>query len=323
MWPIHGPECDPGNLAQAGAEAVNLKIFGAFAAFVLLCTTAVRAASPGAIAVVCDTEIAPYRELVEGFSKAADLPVRVLPPGEAARDDLEAQLRRDGVRAVLAVGIQAREAAERLRELPVLLAMVPQVEPWVAAQANRIGIEMALSPRRHLETIRRVFPLARRVGVIFDPAQTGGYVREAASEAGLGLTLVTREISRPAELQRRLEELRGQADVLWLLPDPTALQGANLDALLLASFESRTPLYGFARKYAELGAVAAAHLDPEAMGAQAATMLAAALDRAPAPAATRWRYATGARLVVNQKVARKMGLDLDPTLLEEADDVLR
>jgi ABC-type uncharacterized transport system substrate-binding protein len=59
------------------------------------------------------------------------------------------------------------------------------------------------------------------------------------------------------------------------------------------------------------------------MGAQAAGMLAAALDRPPEPAAARWQYATGARLVVNQKVARKMGLDLDPALLEAADDVLR
>ena len=113
-------------------------------------------------------------------------------------------------------------------------------------------------------------------------------------------------------------------DVLWLLPDLTVLQGANLDALLLASFESRIPLYAFARKYVELGAVAAAHLDPAAMGAQAAAMF-AGLDPAPAPAraAERWQYATGARLVVNQKVARKMGLELDPALLQEAGDVLR
>jgi putative ABC transport system substrate-binding protein len=93
--------------------------------------------------------------------------------------------------------------------------------------------------------------------------------------------------------------------------------------MLLASFESRLPLYGFARKYAELGAVAAAHLDPAAMGAQAAALLAVSLDGASEPAAARWRYATGAQLIVNQKIARKMGLDLEAALLEEADDVLR
>ena len=299
-----------------------MKLLARVFATLLLAAVPAVAAPAGEILVVCDTGIAPYRALLEGFAKSSPLPVRVVAPEGAAGADLEARLRREGVRAVLAVGMQSRAAVEDLRELPVLLAMAPRVEPWVAAQPNRLAIEMALSPRQHLEAIRRVFPRARRVGVVYDPAQSGGYVREAASEAGLGLTLATREIGRPAELARRLEELRGQADVLWLLPDPTVLQGANLDALLLASFESRIPLYAFARKYVELGAVAAAHLDPAAMGEQAAAML-AAVNHVPSPAAVRWRYATGTRLVVNQKVARKMGIELDPALLREADDVIR
>jgi putative ABC transport system substrate-binding protein len=306
----------------AGAEALKSKILFALAPLLLICVTVALAAPRGEVAVVCDQDIAPYRALLEGFRKAIDLPVRVIPVKEAAQGGLEERLRREGVRAVLAVGMQSRAAVEDLRELPVLLAMVPHVEPWVAAQANRLGIEMALSPRQHLETMRRIFPRARRVGVVYDPAQSGGYVREAVSEAGLGLTLVTHEIAHPAELARSVEELRGKVDILWLLPDPTVLQGPNLDALLLASFESRIPLYAFARKYVDLGAVAAAHLDPAAMGAQAAAMF-AGLDQAPAPAAVHWRYATGVRLIVNQKVARKMGLELDPALLREADDVIR
>jgi putative ABC transport system substrate-binding protein len=290
---------------------------------VLLLAAAPAASAPaGEVAVLCETDVGPYRELLKGFREASALPVRVLAPEDARKEGLEERLREQGATAVLAVGEGARAAVEGLRRLPVLLAMVPRVEPWVAAQRNRLGIEIALSPRQHLEAIRRVFPRARRVGVVYDPAQSGGYVREALSEAGLGLTLVTREIARPAELARRVDELRGEADVLWLLPDPTVLQGPNLDALLLASFESRIPLYAFARKYVERGAVAAAHFDPAAMGAQAAAML-AGLGQAPAPASARWRYATGARLVVNQKVARKMGLELDPALLREADHVLR
>ena len=289
----------------------------------LICATLALAAPRGEIAIVCDQDIAPYRVFVEGFRKASTLPVRVIPCAEAARPGFEEWLRREGVRGVAAVGLQPCAAVDGLRELPVLRAMAPRVEPWVAAQPNRLGIEMMPSPRQHLETIRRVFPRARRVGVVFDPVQTGGYVREATLTAGLGLTLVTREATHPPDLSRRLEELRGQVDVIWLLPDTTVLHGENLDLLLLTSFESHIPLYGFARKYVELGAIAAVYFDPEAMGAQAAGMLATALDRAPEPAAARWQYATGVRLVVNQKVARKMGLEIDPALLQEADDVLR
>ena len=108
-----------------------------------------------------------------------------------------------------------------------------------------------------------------------------------------------------------------------MLPDPTVLQPANLDLLLLASFESRTPLYGFARKYVELGAIAAAHLDPAALGAQVAGLTRRALASPGGAGTARWEYAGGAQLVLNQKVARKMGVVLDPDVLESAADVLR
>jgi len=295
------------------------------AALLLLATQAPAASAATAceVAVVCDREIAPYRALLDAFTSACDCTVRVIPPQEANPDGLEQRLKASGARAVLAVGLQARAAVEGLRDLPVLLTMVPQVAPWVAARANRFGIEMSLSPRQHLEALRRVFPRAKRIGVIFDPAQTGGYVREAqAAEAALGLTLVTREIARPGEFSRKLEELRGQVDVIWVLPDPTALQGENLNILLLASFESHVPLYGFARKYVESGMIAASQFDFAAIGAQVAELIRQA-PSAAVGARARWEYARGGQLVLNQKVARKMGIVFAPDVLEGAADVIR
>lgn len=296
----------------------------AILAALLLIAAPALAAPPGEVAVICDQELAPYRALLASFTENCDCTVRVIPTREAAQPGLEQRLKSTGVRAVLAVGLEARVAAEGLRDLPVVLTMVPQVAPWVEAQANRSGIELSLSPRQTLETLRRVFPWAKRIGLVFDPAQVGGYVREAqAPAAALNLKLETREIARPGELSRRLAELRGRVDVLWVLPDPTALQAENLTVLLLASFESRLPIYGFARKYVELGAIAAAQADFTALGDQAASMIRRVSSPSADAAPVRWEYARGAQLVLNQKVARKMGIVLDPAVLEAAVDVLR
>ena len=252
----------------------TLRAVGTGLAFLLPRATPTLAAPAGDVAVICEQEIEPYRALLEGFRSACDCTVRVIPPQEVKSEGLEQRLKAAGVRVVLAVGLQAQAAVEGVRDLPVVLTMVPQVAPWVAAQANRSGVEMSLPPHRQLETLRRVFPRAKRIGLVFDPAQTGDYVREAqAAAAGLNLTLETREITRPGELSRRLAELRDVVDVIWMLPDPTVLQGENLDILLLASFESRIPLYGFARKYVELGAVAATQLDFAALGEQIAGLI--------------------------------------------------
>lgn len=314
--------------AGTGPVATTLRaaLLAAVAAFVVLLpgTGPARAAATGDIVVICDREIAPYRALLEAFTKACDCTVRVIPPQDVKPEGLEPRLKGEGVRAVLAVGLQAREAVEGLRELPVVLTMVPLVEPWVAARPNRRGIEMALSPRQHLETLRRVFPWARRIGLVFDPEQTGGYVREARSAAAaLNLTLETCEIAKPGELSLRFGELRDRIDVFWLRPDPKVLQGENLNILLLGSFESHIPLYGFAKKYVELGAIAAAHIDPAALGVQAAGMIRRVIAPSTGGAPPRWEYARDAQLVLNQKVARRMGIVLDPAVLEAAADVLR
>jgi putative ABC transport system substrate-binding protein len=298
----------------------------ALAALLLLAAQALAASAATAdkVAVICDREVAPYRALLEGLTSACNCTVRVIPPREAKPEGLEQRLKAEGVRAVLAVGLQAQAAVEGVRDLPVVLTMVPQVAPWVAAQANRSGVEMSLPPRRHLETLRRVFPRAKRIGLVFDPAQTGDYVREAqAAAAELNLALETREIARPGELSSRLEELRGRVDVIWVLPDPTVLQGENLNLLLLASFESRVPLYGFARKYVELGAIAASQVDFAALGDQVAGLVRRVSLKPAGVAPPRWEYARGAQLVLNQKVARKMGIVFDPEVLEDAADVLR
>jgi putative ABC transport system substrate-binding protein len=279
-----------------------------------------QARPAGTVVVICDRDIGPYGALLNAFAKTCDCTVRIISPLETRSEGLESRLKAEGVRAVLAVGLPARAAVEGLRELPVVLTMVPQVEPWVAAQPNRHGIEMSLAPRHHLEMLRQVFPQAKRIGLVFDPAQSGGYVREAYNAAAaLNLTLETREIARPGELARHLGELRGRIDVLWLLPDPTVLQAENLSVLLLDSFESRVPIYGFARKYVELGAIAASHLDPAALGAQAAGMLRRGTGSPAGGTGLRWEYARGAQLVLNQKVARKMGIALGPAALETAD----
>lgn len=283
-----------------------------------------RAATAVDVAVICDPEIAPYRAMLEAFTEACDCTVRVIPPQVSEQPGLELRLKAAGVRAVLAVGLQARAAVEGVRELPVVLTMVPQVASWIDAQPNRHGIGMSLAPRQNLETLRRVFPQAKRIGVVFDPAQTGGYVREAGlAAAALNLTLETHEIGKPGDLSRHLEELRDRIDVIWMLPDPTLLQGENLSVLLLASFESRVPIFSFASKYVALGAIAAAFLDPVALGTQAAEVIGRASSRSGGVAQPRWEYARGAQLVLNQKVARKMGIVLDPAVLEAAADVIR
>ena len=95
------------------------------------------------------------------------------------------------------------------------------------------------------------------------------------------------------------------------------------DQVAKALVRARIPLYSFARKYVDLGAIAASQLDFAALGAQVAELVRHLPAPASGAAGARWVYAREAQLVINQKVARKMGLVLDPDVLEAAADVIR
>jgi putative ABC transport system substrate-binding protein len=276
----------------------------------LACAGHAGAGEP-AIAVVFNPGIRPYEAFLAGFKSALRSPVVEVPLKGNGPVPGPESLRTGHLKLLVAVGIDALTAVEPARDLPVLATMIPDLRRRMAAAENRFGLEMAIAPARHLEAVHRLFPAARRIGVLYDPRSSGEYLREAGTAAAaLGLTLVPREVGPPRETVERLAGLKGAIDVFWMLPEPALAQPDVLDALFLFSFQNRVPVYSFARKYVAVGAVAALTVDPFDLGVQAARLV----DTAAAPdrpgGAPRWRYATENALVVNRKVAEKMGLTL-------------
>jgi len=275
------------------------------------------------VAVVTEPGVAPYKVVLQGFRAACPCRVLEFSLAEARAQGFERRLGEAGAAAVLAIGMPAREAVSAVRGLPVVAVMAPRMQEWAAGAANRFGISLAVSPQAHLEAIRLVYPGARRVGVIYDPAESGEYVREALAAApSLGLELLAREAARPEEVPRALTRELAGTDVLWLLPDPTVLGAENLDLFLLDSFQKRLPIHAFALKYVELGAVSALNADLGALGRQAGRRLERRLQLGAGGGEPRFAYARGFQLVLNGMVARKMGIALPAAALEEAAHVV-
>jgi putative ABC transport system substrate-binding protein len=275
-----------------------------------------------AVAVYLNPEIRPYHAVLEGFKSSCDCTVTELPLAGKDHAPPVETLAAGKLKLVLAVGLEAGTAAAGVRDLPVLLTMVPDVRARIAGHPNWSGIEMALPPARHLEAMRRLFPEAKRIGVIYNPATLGEYVREAGVAArGAGLTLVTREIREPREALARLEELKGQVDAFWMLPEPALAQPEVFSALLLFSYQNRVPVYSFAKKYVALGAIAALTIEPRDLGVLAGEFARGILQPGANATTARWKYARESDLVVNRKIAEKMGLQLGADALRGATDV--
>src|SRR5512138_3636785 len=111
--------------------------------------------------------------------------------------------------------------------LAALLALAATPAVHAATDGPRPGAVAAGSyadPRRVLETLREMAPRAQRIGLVYDPAQTGPLVEEAQRAArALGLEVVAQPARSVGEAVRAYYrfERELQVDALWLLPDGT------------------------------------------------------------------------------------------------------
>ena len=276
-------------------------------------------ASPAACetAVVVSADLKPYQDVLRGIRDASVCTVREV----KLRDgDVGEWVRRRSPAAVVAIGTEAFRTVLPLTELPVVHVMVIPSVVERSPSANLSGVSMTIAPAAWLSAIKRVFPGAKRIGLLFDPRNTGPFVADAVRAApAAGLTLKTAELGGADDVPKALHALRDSVDVLWMLPDPAVASAPVVEYLVRFSIQHRIPIMTFSRKYLELGAVASLDMDPYDMGIQAAELAARIARGGNRPARV---YARKTKLFVNRSAAGKMGVVIGAVTPEEgmADD---
>ena len=288
----------------------------------LLCTaTAFAAFAPGSssfavaadMVIVRSADLKPYKDASRGFRDACGCDVRetVLRDGESAKTILS-----DRSALVVAVGTAAFNKVRSHPGQQIVYLMVMPSEVPSALEQNISGVGMDPSPAAYFAAMNETVPRAKRVGLLYDPKQTGPFVREAQHAAKTaGMELVVRPVEDLAGMPSALDSLRGKADIIWMLPDPTVVTPETVELLLRFSFEHTVPVISFSRKYVEMGAVASLDVDPYDMGAQAAGIASRLSAGAAGPIREPARVT---RLVINMHVAKKMGLFIREETLTKA-----
>jgi putative ABC transport system substrate-binding protein len=286
---------------------------------VLLAALAVLACPLPASSSVCEmtvvvsADLKPYREVLQGIRDASVCNLREMTLRDG--DALE-RVRRTSPDAVVAIGTEAFRTVRPLRDAPVVHVMVIPSVVERSPSANLSGVSMSIAPAAWLAAIKRVFPGAKRIGLLFDPRNTGPFVSEAVRAApAAGLTLKTAELGGADELPKALNSLRDAIDVLWMLPDPAVASAPVVEYLVRFSIQHRIPIMTFSVKYLELGAVASLDVDPYDMGVQAAEMAARLARGGDGPVRV---FARKKKLSVNRNAAGKMGVVIDGTVSERS-----
>jgi len=212
-----------------------------------------------------------YEEVLRGFRAAFRHTERVVVLSDYAEVDVFRIVREERPGLVLALGDSALTAAKKVRQTPVIAVMSLSITNPNVAQPNLTGIGMYIHPENYMDIFRKL--KVRRIGVIYNPARSGWYLRQARQPAKqAGVELILREVHNPKETLSKLSGLAGQVDALWMLPDTVAVTRETAEAYFNFSQEQRVPVVSFASAYLGLGAAAVLEIRRIELGRQAGAM---------------------------------------------------
>lgn len=128
-------------------------------------------------------------------------------------------------------------------------------------------------------------------------------------------------VSGTAEIEKHLESLKGKPDVVvWLPPDPVLMSMIDLKRIIKASQVAKIPLVVFSEAFVRAGGFASLSLNYETLGHQAAALLLNSLDSGDWPGLEEGPI--GTYLVVNRKLAKEIGVTINPRLYQLMVDVV-
>lgn len=218
-----------------------------------------------------------YEEVLQGFRFAQKTSLRLLVLSDYAEVDVVGIVREDQPKVVLAIGDAALAATRKIRHIPVVAVMALGIQNQRTTQQNLTGINMFAPPERYLSMFREM--KIRRVGVVYNRAKSGWYMRLAQQAAeNAGIELITREVAAPRETIEKMASLAGKIDVLWMLPDSTAVTRETTEAYFHFGQQYAIPVVSFAASYLKLGAAAALEIDRLALGRQADALISTLLQ---------------------------------------------
>lgn len=217
-----------------------------------------------------------YDEAVRGFKRDYRGSMRRVVLTDYAELDLTRITREEHPKLIVAVGDRALDLAQKQHATPVLYMMALNAKP----RRSVSGVSMLLDPGRYLSVLEDLG--VERVGVLYDPARSGSYVKRAVTAAGRSrVRLVLREVHSPKETPAMLTSLKGKVDAIWMLPDTTAVSPVSTEAYFLFSQAERVPVVTFAEVYLSMGGAVALTIDRYDIGRQLAEMAQNTLDGNP------------------------------------------
>ena len=175
---------------------------------------------------------------------------------------------------------------------------------------------------KRIELLREFVSGLRRLGILANVGNPGAALEMAEVQATartLGLDALTLEIRRPDEIAPAFESFKGRAEALYLVGDPLML--TNLTRINTLALAARLPAIYPQRTFVEAGGLMSYGPDFANLYRRAGEIVDKIL-RGAKPADIPVEQPTKFDLVINLITSKALGIDVPPSLLATADEVI-
>jgi len=245
--------------------------------------------------------------------------------------EIAAELVRRKVDVIVTSATEAIVAAKQATSvIPIVFAAAgdPVGTGLVASLARPGGNITGLSIQqtdvaaKRLELLREIVPGLRRLAILGNASGPAVVLdmREVETAARtLGLEVITSEIRRGEDIAPAFAAFKGRAEALYLPIDP--LVNTHRLRINMLALAARLPTMHSVREYVEAGGLISYGPNRPELYRRAAELVDKIL-RGAKPADIPVEQPTKFELVINVKTAKALGLDIPPSLLARADEVI-
>jgi len=228
----------------------------------------------------------------------------------------------DGDNLIFAIATPAAQAVANLtQDIPVLISSVTDPESAKLVKSNKLpGTNVTgtsdLTPcAAQMKLLKQLFPNAKTVGMLFCSSEQNSRfqidIAEAACDA-LGLKYVEATVSNSNEIAQVTQALCGKCDVIYSPTDNMIAAGMTLVGQV--TLENKKAVICGEEGMCKAGGLATYGINYYELGKQTAKMAVEVLEGKNKPAKMPIQYLDSCDLVINEAVAKKLGVKIPADL---------
>lgn len=231
----------------------------------------------------------------------------------------------DLIFAVATPSVQAAVNAAEGTEIPIVFSAVSDakqaglVENVNQPEGNVTGVSDMPPLRKQFELINEITPNVKKVGIPFNTGEINStnQVKDIKAFASdLGLEIVEKGISQSNELPMAVSQLAQNVDAMFIVNDNTVAASTGL--VVDAGLKTNIPVFMAESGQFDQGIFASDSVSYMSLGKQAGEMIVDILvnqkEIKDLPVVT----ATSTELMVSQKIATELGIEIPGSVLERA-----